>query len=327
MYIMNYNFYLDKNAIDPSATYIPSTNSLQLTNAIYDHLTLTNNGEEQYSTIPPAEWDNTTVLDADFDGNVNAGNISYSTEDLAGIRVKRRIKGTFTWLTLYDMPTTHIEDLTFTKYDILNQHGQEYEYALVPYLNDGSECAYIIKEIESTLNGVFVCSSNAIAKFYGDIGYDSGELVNLVGVFEPLGSKYPVVVSNAVTQYYKGSLTGIAMSFNQLMNDTFNRVDISRYAKILMEFLADKKTKVIKDWNGNIWIVAITSNPTLTYNNKVGMGVGDINFNFVEIADFSSDKALVENGLINPTFSPVTNPIPSFSPRQQGVVNNALVGS
>ena len=152
MYLMNYNFLTDKSVVDPSPAYIPMANGVQLTNAIFDFFDLSRDGSLAYSTTEPSDWDRNTIMQTNFNGNVNAGNVDYSTQDLAGVRIKRRVKGTFAWLTLYDVSMDSADSLAFTKYDLLNQHGVTYEYAFVPYLNDNTECAYIIKEVESTLN-------------------------------------------------------------------------------------------------------------------------------------------------------------------------------
>jgi hypothetical protein len=324
MLLLGYNFFSDKNAIDPIAAYIPSTNGMQLENAIYNHMTVSNNGTEAYSTTPLTEWDTTTILNCNFAENVNAGNLDYTTSDLAGVKIKRREKGTFAWLTIYDVELDSVTGLVMTKYDVMNQNGVTYEYAFVPYLEDGTECAYIIEEVYSEFNGVFVCSANSIAKFFGQVSYDSAEVVNPTGIFEPLGSKYPIVVSNAITQYYKGKLSGVAMSFNQLMNDDFNRKQNTEYLNALKQFLSDKKAKIVKDWNGNLWLVLVTDNIGITYNDNVGMGLGNVTFNFVEIGDPLDQEALIQNGLVNVDFTPATNSIPSFTPRPSNPVDTGV---
>lgn len=325
MYFLGYNFFSDKNAIDPNASYIPSTNGYQIENAIYDHLTVSSNGAEAYSTIPLVDWDRTTILNTNFNNNINAGNINYTTEDLAGVKIKRREKGTFAWLTIHDIALTDPNELDFTRYDVMNQFGKTYEYAFVPYLTDGTECSYIIKEVYSEFDGVFVCSADSIAKFYGRVAYDSGEMVNPTGVFEPLGSKYPIVVSNAITQYYKGKLSGVAMSFNQLMRDDFNRIENTQYLDALKMFLSDKKTKIIKDWNGNLWLVLVTSNVGIAYDSNVGMGLGTVDFSFTEIGDALSQEDLQNNGMVNVEFTPSTNKIPSFEPRPENPVGGEVI--
>lgn len=322
MFLMNYNFMYDKNTIDPAPAYIPMASGLQLTNAIYDHLNVSGDGNMAYSETIPDSWDVNTIMNTDFHGNVNAGNVDYSTQDLAGIRIKRRIKGSFAWITLYDIALESSSGLALTKYDLTNQHGITYEYAFVPYLNTNVECAYIIKELESKCDGVFVCSPGSIVKFYGGLSYGNGSMANKTGVFEPLGSKYPIVVANADTQYYSGSLSATALTFNQLMNDKFDRVTNSSYLKLLTEFLTDHTTKLIKDWNGNLWLVAVTDGVQVKYNNSVGMGVGDVSFNFVEIGSAQDQETLEKSGFINIMFTPMTNTIPDYPPRPLNPVDS-----
>lgn len=318
MYLMSYNFMTDDSIIDPAPARVPVVNGVQLSNAIFDHLNILNSGTEEYSTEIPLEWTNDTIIDANFKGNINAGNLDYSTEELAGVYIKRRIKGTFAWLTLYDIAMEKAEDLSLTRYDLLNQHGVTYEYAFVPYLKDYTECAYIVKEVESSLDGVFVCSPTAIVKFYGGLSYGAASVANRTGVFEPLGTKYPIVVSNANTQYYKGSLQSTALSFTQLMDNTFNRVSNTDYLNALTNFLTDKTTKIIKDWNGNIWLIAVLDDASISYNNNVGMGLGDVGFSFVEIGSAKDQNSLQTSGFINIGFTPTNNTFnPENNPRPE----------
>ena len=315
MYLMSYNFSTDKDVIDPSPAFLSVINSEQLAGAIFDHMNMLNLGDVSYDQEIPSEWTNNTVLDTNFENNVNAGNVDYSTQNLAGVRVKRRIKGTFAWLTLYDISMTSSSELAFTRYDLTNQSGVTYEYAFVPYLNDNTECTYIIKEVESALNGVYLCSPTSIARFYGNLSYGTGGMANNTGLFEPLGSKYPVVVANANTQYYSGSLSATAMSYNQLMSNEWNRIETSSYLDTLAKFITDKKVKILKDWNGNIWLVAVVDKATISYNNAVGMGIGDVGFNFVEIGSAIDQETLMAHGFINVGFTPETNGIPSHNPQ------------
>lgn len=317
MYLMGYNFMSDESVIDPAPARVPIINGAQLSNAIFDHLSLLNSGTEEYSTETPSEWTKITILDADFNGNINAGNIDYSTDELAGVYIKRRIKGTFAWLTLYNIAMNNAEELSFTRYDLLNQHGVTYEYAFVPYLKDSTECAYIIKEVDSSLDGIFMCSPSAVVKFSGGLSYGSASVANRTGVFEPLGSKYPIVVSNANTQYYKGALNSTAMSFDQLMDNSFDRVSNTNYLVALADFVTNKTTKILKDWNGNIWLVAVLDDANITYNDNVGMGIGDVSFSFVEIGSAQDQTTLQTHGFINIGFNPENN---TFNPAHNPLV-------
>lgn len=314
MYLMNYDFLSDKSTLDPSPAFLSVINSEQLAGAIFDHMNMLNMGNVQYDDTIPEEWTTNTVLDTNFENNVNAGNVDYSTQDLAGVRVKRRIKGTFAWLTLYDITMTSSSELAFTRYDLTNQHGVTYEYAFVPYFTDNTEGTYIIKDVESSLNGVYLCSPNSIARFYGELSYGTGSVANNTGLFEPLGSKYPIVVANANTQYYSGSLSSIAMSYNQLMSDGWNRMETSSYIRTLADFITDKKVKILKDWNGNLWLVAIVDKATIGYKSEVGMGIGNVAFNFVEIGSAIDQETLMAHGFINVGFTPETNGIPAHNP-------------
>ena len=118
-----------------------------------------------------------------------------------------------------------------------------------------------------------------------------------IGVFEPLGRKYPVVVSNSLINYETGSFTGTVLPNDFLENHNFNALDMVNERKELLDFLTNKNAKILKDWNGNIWLIIIVNNPSISFQTNTSMKLADVSASWVEIGDYNSQKDLYEAGL------------------------------
>lgn len=96
--LLGYNFCSDGNSVDPAPTDVRDITSTKLENAVYNNFYVTKDVTAPYSTNIPTEWDFGTIMLANFNGNLSAGNIAETVDLLSAIRIKRRIKGTLSGL-------------------------------------------------------------------------------------------------------------------------------------------------------------------------------------------------------------------------------------
>ena len=295
--LVGYNFCSDSNALDPTPTNINNLTSTKAQNGIFDHFNVSRDTSFDYSTIIPTDWNINTLMNADFNGNVSAGNVGQVASGITSIRVKRRIKGTFDWITIREIPVASSEDLSFVITDNLNAYNVEYEYAYVPMMED-VEGSYIIESIVSKFEGVFICDVDTVFKFYAGVEYDGNDAVQQVGVFQPFNRKYPIIVSNSIMQYQTGSIGGWVLPEDYEDTHVFDRSKIVKEKEVLLNFLMNKKPKILKDMNGNNWLVYFTGNPTITYDNNYGQGMLKVAAQWTEVGDPNDKTDLYENGLI-----------------------------
>lgn len=298
--ILGYNFCQDANALDPRFTDVNNLNSVTIQNGIFDNLNLTRDVTTEYSSELPTVWDFLTVLDCNFNGNIDAGNLEYVLSQLSAVKIKRRVAGTFDWMTLFTVPINSVDDLLFERFDYFNAYGVEYEYALVPVVS-GVEGNYITSTVDSVFNGVFICDSSSIYKFYAGVNFGGGEQVNKTGVFEPLGSKFPIVISNGVINYFKSTLSGTIISQTEYDTRQFSPLDNIKLRSDILSFLTKKKAKIIKDWNGRIYLILVVDNISVSPNNDIGGRFADIGFNYVQGGDANSRTDMENVGLIGVT--------------------------
>lgn len=294
---LGYNFYSDASALDTAPTQINNLTNTQIKNGIFDHFNVTKDIELPFTTEKPEDWDYYTVMNADFNGNVSAGNIDFLLSTISAIKVKRRPKGTFNWTTIAVIPISDdVEDLKFTITDRLASYNVEYDYAFVPIIND-IEGNYIINSILSKFDGVFIGDSEQIFKFFYEVEYGMGRRNQQIGTFEPLGKRYPVVVANGMTSYDSNTLTAT------ILNDDFNETGkldpdkIVQKKRVLLDFLTNKKPKILKDDRGNSWLVIVTSSPEVAYKPNVHMAIPQVSFGWTEVGDYENPKDLYDNGL------------------------------
>lgn len=244
--ILGYNFCSDGNCLDATPAQISNINSVTIQNGIFDHFNMTKDVTTAYSSTIPTAWDYLTLMDANFNGNINAGNVGFSLSSLSGFRIKRRRTTDYNWVDLTFIPITDTSQLQFVFQDNLAGSLQDYEYAFVPVIND-VEGNYITNTISTNFDGVFICDIDTIYKFYAGVQYGDVQQVQKVGVLEPFGRQYPVVVSNGVLNYQKGNVTGMVLNNNYLTTGIIDRQAVAQERQTLLQFLTNKKAKILKD--------------------------------------------------------------------------------
>lgn len=300
MFILcGYDFCRDGNALNPSPLTRINYSSVKLENGIFTHWYTTRDVTSPYSSEEPTVWDYLTVMDANFNGNLAAGNIGYTLDQIEGIKIKRRKTTDYEWITINYIPVEDLsQDLSFSFNDNTAQSGVEYEYAFVPILSE-IEGNYITNTILSKFEGVFICDFDTIYKFYANVSYGANQRVQKVGVFEPFGKQYPVIVSNALINYETGTFSGMVLPNDYLENHNLDSLNMVQERKDLLDFLTNKKAKILKDWNGNIWLMIIVNSPSVSFERNSSMSLANVSASWAEIGNYNSQNDLYESGLIS----------------------------
>lgn len=239
---------------------------------------------------------------------VSALSASYSP-NITKILVKRRDASdiTGTWLTLYSQPVLYASDMDFTFIDFLNVYGTKYQYALVPVLAQSQsgviveiEGGYTVSDnVTSMFDGVFITDVTGSQKVKANVGYGNVNMNQSVGSILPIGAQYPVIITNSNNAYHNGSISGYIVPDDFYTNGNLSRIDMVKKRDALEKFLVNKKPKIIKDWNGKIWLVMITDNIDCSFNDNYGMGMVTFNANWIEVGDATNQEDLQNTGLVN----------------------------
>lgn len=295
---IGYDFFGGYDCLREPPTNVSNINSSEIRNAIFDHFSMSKDTTLPFDKEKPIEWTYDTILNAPLDGNLFAGNLNYLLSNVSSIKIKRREKGSFDWITIHEQKVENLEDLTFAFNDFLNAYGVEYDYALVPILGS-VEGNYVIDSVLSKFNGVFIGTSEESYKFLYDVQYGSNARNQQTSTFAPLGRKYPIIVANGVMSYESGSVSGTILNNSFEKDGKLDRVEIVKKKDKIKDFLTNKKPKILKDWNGNLWLILVTDKVDIGYAQGSGMGIPNIKFNWVEIGEANSQLDLYDAGLIN----------------------------
>lgn len=271
---------------------------LRLDNGIYDHLDVTSDVTSEFTTIKPS-WTYYTRMDCDFNGNISAGNIKSSVADLKYIRIKRRKKGTFNWVTLKQYDIEDIVNLQKITEDYYVPSGYDAEYALIPVMEGDIEGDYITNSIVTKFNCVTIADQNNAFVLRANILYNGDTKNAPTGLYTPLKGKYPIVQKNSEIDYWSGSISATLLGYHFEDTKRIDRNDIVQQTNDICEYMNDMNAKVIKDWNGQIHVIRFTGSPTIAYNNMYGNSVAQVTANWVEQGQFDNQNDLYENGLVD----------------------------
>lgn len=197
----------------------------------------------------------------------------------------------------------------FYFYDnILGMEADGVSYGAIPIFKQGEMFQYgnlsypLLSAPPFVFDKVFIMGKDEeYLSLFAGVAYETGETVQKVGVHEPYGSKYPVIIRNANTHYRTGGVQGSLLLDDSFQNiqDKGTRIENSKKRKWAEDFLSDGNPKIIKDWNGNIWLTEIVDNVISEFNNSAGMAYVDIKASWVEIGSPFSSEDLAKAGLSN----------------------------
>lgn len=302
MLFFNYSFFGDSTSVLPTPTAVDNITYVELQNGIYDDLYITRNAGDTSPAIQ-AEWDFDTVLYATFHDITDAGNVTWNLSNTSGLLVKRRETGNGKWMTIAEHPVNSIADFNFIGMDPFARSQAAYQYAVVPVLGN-VEGDYCIAAVNSKFDGIFLVEKDLI---YGTPF--TADLVNTTrnvpsSVLAIPANKHPVYCSNSIASYDTGACSG---TFVYLDPETcrFDFEHIYSQTEKIMERLSNRKPKILKVYDGRIWLIMVTGNPTDTGKDCIYNRI--ISFEWAEIEDYKSEKALYWAGLSD-IFSQWWNP-------------------
>lgn len=285
----------DENAVGITANS-GNFNAVTISNGVFNHLNILNiisTGTNEFSTTIPS-WDDNTVMNATFNGTIDAGSLSEIVANIARIEVQRQEVGQNEWLTLktiYKEPGEDTIQANFTMYDTLNCSSTAYYYQLTPYDISNNPGTAIKKYIISQFDDAFIADSNRTYNITKDYEL-SKQREQITTEYRPYGSKYPFVALNAATNYDSGSLTAIltAPTSESGISSYIDRKAQKRLEDEFNSWLTNGRAKILKDFNGEIKIIFVTNAVSNDYYKELGNGLASTSFNFVEICGLTQEE-------------------------------------
>lgn len=270
---------------------------IKIENGIYDDFYATGvneNIKDVNNFAVPNKWDEETYLHAKFEGNIFSGNADFGVENTSNIIIKRRKKGTYKWLPIYNIDVNSSDDFNFIIIDPYATSNVTYEYAVVPIIN-GLEGEYSIAEIRVEFDELIIIDKDSVYSTPFDISV-SQQKNNTSSIILPISAKYPIYVANANNDYFTGNVSATFLS-PFVTSDTDSNDGIIEYRDEVLDFLNNRKVKYIKDPFGKCWIASIGN--TISDENQGHNYKHAISFDFTEVGDCESNEDMSKFGFLN----------------------------
>jgi hypothetical protein len=271
-------------------------NDIIVTNGIYDDLYATRideNIKEPESFVIPDEWDSATYLHAKFNGDIFSGNSNFGVENTTNILIKRRIKGTYQWMPLFDILASSSADYNFVVIDPYGASGVTYEYAAVPIIN-GVENNYSIMECTVTFDNLIIIDPDETYGTPFDVSLSLTKN-NTSSTILPIESKYPIYVANAINDYYTGNIS--ATFINMVGCEVDEDTNHMEYRDKIMSFLNNRNIKYIKHPKGQCWLASIGT--TIEDTDNGTPYTHSLSFDFTEVGDIYSNEDMDKFGMLD----------------------------
>lgn len=284
-----------------SKTVIPQADigKLEYKDVILDEIYVTKNILLGFNWQVSNEWDFDTYLHATFENSLHGGNVEFNKTTISAIKIKKRFVGDLQYKTIYERridPMDESPDFSIEFYDFLEPSNKSIEYAYVYVTSeDGKERYSATSIIDSKFDSYFICSPDGtIYPMIANV--DNNVTLNRkTNLIESPGRKYPYVVRNGITKYYSGNLT---VSFFEMDdNCKINTDNLWEFRREIDEFLSNGEPKLLKSFDGEIWMVDVVNN--IARENSGHPSMVNHKIEWVEIGDPLSTGDLYDNGFIN----------------------------
>lgn len=219
-------------------------------------------------------WTANTLMYAEFNDNMNAGNISGINTPIVAFDVFRREDGDIIFTKIDELPANARE---YTDFAVVSDESYSYRF----YARTETEIANPIS-IGPILTDFYSWSlTNPITQevYLFDLNVSSGAIQNNsdMYVYNNMYTEKPKV-SFSDKKYISGSLNAMAGAANCDGTLYYPRDYLDR----LNNFINDKNPKYLKSRRGDIWVV-MTNNFNYKYVDEIGEQLANISFDFVEV--------------------------------------------
>lgn len=264
---------------------------IKLRDGTYDHLFLSADPNETVENIFD-DWKYTTKINAKYDESLDGGNTGFSLKNTDTIIIKRREQGTMNWITIFTIPITQLSDFNFIKEYYNGSSYTDYDFMIISSIG-GVQNSYELAECKSEFEGICIADKNTFYKTMFNIAPIDITQNNNESILSLLNNTYPVIVSNDESNYSTGSVSAVFLKTDNC--DVVTGGSSTRYRREIINWLTNKKAKILKLDNGTTKMIRVVGNPA-----EIDGGhpeLKNITFDFVEIGNIDSESDLYYSNL------------------------------
>lgn len=290
---LGFDFFSGKYSMTPQYTSSIDAKGVKLNDGTYDYLYLSSSPNKTYNDVND-EWTKDTKLYANYEDSLEGGNAAFSVRNTDNIIIKVKEKDSVDWKTIYVIPVNTSSDLTFMKEYNYGKSDTEYDFMIISSLG-GVQNSFEKCSGKSKFNGICIADKDRV--YITDANVEPIVLTSNLesGIVKKLNDKYPVVISNDESNYKSGTVTACYLNIDDDTCQIITGKSSAKYRDEIVEWLCNKKAKILKLQNGRNIMIRVVDTPSITLNHPDELST--ITFNFVEVGDVESEKDLYNNGL------------------------------
>lgn len=275
---------------------------LEIKNAHFDVILVTNKIYDTFDGTFDTTWTFDTRLYTKLEGNLYGGNVNFTESIVEQVRIKKKTSKDSKFQTIFEKPINTKEDLAIEFIDYL-EPVDEVEYAYVSVISD-AEDNYITNSVKSKFDYYFLVDNDTsypcILNVVRSDTYNYGATA-----VKPLNRKYPITVVNGITGYRSGTFECIFLNLpcDGIENDGLLPY---QYRDKIIQMLTNGQPKLIKSYEGELFMINITDNieeseRQAVYDGSKNYELVTNKFSWVECADPYDAKELNYNGFTDVT--------------------------
>ena len=247
---------------------------LQIENIEIDNETLTN-----IAISDRLIWNPTTILLAEFENNLIAGNVANLDSPVTQWQISRRESNSSVLKILgtVDVGVTEFVDFSC-------QQNKIYEYQINALNSDQISEPFLADEIEMNFYGWFLIGNDLDGSTYVykmDLNVSSGSLTNDEDFTENLSYTKYNSFSKGTRNFLRGSIQALVGDISS-ENGIVQSVD---FTDTLRNRIQDITTKTLKNRKGELWRVKTHNYSATQINDGIDQQLYLINFDFIQCED------------------------------------------
>jgi hypothetical protein len=265
---------------------ISEYSKIEVSNFIIDSLLVSSDVTKPFHKHKYFDWDIDTLLNAHFQMDLEAGNVSTAGRFIDKVLFQKREVDSLIWEDVAEVDFN--DKIQYKIVDTYVRNGFEYEYSMTPVAQGTVGTKRSSAPTKVSFEGNFL-TDGGTSNYRLVYNIENGEVTRNVkhNIFEPIDSRFPIVVYGEL-DYKSGSMSALVYTGN------YGEIDIKREKMAreqLFKFLTNGKPKVFKKEDGDLILINIVGSPQeIPFNST---GIASINFDYVEIAEFTRENLMM----------------------------------
>lgn len=274
---------------------LESIDTLSLQNGVFDKAFIDLNVGNISPSSTTLKWNITTVLNAEFNGSLEGGNISADGYKITHIKLLRKLEGTNDWEVINVFEYDENNNI-YNFEDRYVQNEMTYIYGIMPVANDMDGDILKSNPLKTDFDGIYLTDNETNLRMRFDVSVGDVTHNNPQSISEPVNAQYPIV-KNSMLNYRTGKLTVTPLTEKNIksVGSSYSVVEEQVLRNTWINFLNNRRAKVLRMDNGLSMLIT-TSNVVESHKDNIN-GIASLTFDFTEVGKINFES-MFNNGLV-----------------------------